>query len=512
MTPASLWAAFAESAARAPDATALQFPASSLTFGALKADAERVAAGLAARGLKKGDVVAIHLAKRREAYGLWLGCLRQGIVYAFLDPRNPAERSARVIDRLRPRVVVTTTRDGDVDHPHGDVVRLGDADMGTDWLGATDPVPPQADVGGDDPAYVMFTSGSTGEPKGAVIPHRGVLNLMRWVKTLIEPARERFSNVNPLHFDNSVFDLYCGLVSGATLVPVEVAALSNPSDWVKQLREGRATVIFAVPTWFLTLQQLRQLRPDRLPDARVFLFGGEGFPIESLRAFFDRFAPGARLVNVYGPTETSCICSSMEVTGERISEAGEQLLSLGRMHEGHEHMVLGPEGEIVPTGDTGELWIGGVGVGLGYYNNPEETGLRFRTNRARPGDRSLWYRSGDLVREDAQGWLWFRGRADNQVKIRGHRIELEEIDLVVEQIDGVERAVCVVVGGTEGPELRLAFVGNDDAPESLIRQQCEKRLPSYMRPARILRVLDLPRNANGKVDRRAVRAMMEQTS
>ena len=179
------------------------------------------------------------------------------------------------------------------------------------------------------------------------------------------------------------------------------------------------------------------------------------------------------------------------------------------MHAGFDHLILDDTGA---QATMGELWIGGACVGLGYYANPSETAVRFRQDPRQEHYRSIWYRSGDLVREDEDGLLWFQGRADNQVKIRGHRIELEEIDLAVEQMPGVLRAVCVAVNGDDGPELRLAFAADRVISLDDVRACCISRLPSYMQPASIVEVDTLPENASGKVDRRAVRAMMEASA
>jgi D-alanine--poly(phosphoribitol) ligase subunit 1 len=355
----------------------------------------------------------------------------------------------------------------------------------------------------------MFTSGSTGEPKGAVIPQQGVLSLMRWARGRISWSADiRFSNINPLHFDNAVFDLYAGLFNGAALVPVETSLLANPAQWVRRLREGAANVIFAVPTLFQTFDRLNLLKPENLPTARVFVFGGEGFPPTPLAAFHARFEEQATLINVYGPTETSCICSSLEIDAAALAAAGAAFPSLGRMHADFDHMILDEAERPVTPGEPGELWIGGANVGLGYYNAPTETAGRFKQDPRQSAYRSIWYRTGDLVREDGAGLLWFVGRADNQVKIRGHRIELEEIDLAIEALDGVKRAVTVALSGQDGPELRVAFSAERAVSVDEIRAHCARRLPVYMQPAKISQVATLPQNANGKTDRNAVAALM----
>src|SRR5262249_54029317 len=156
----------------------------------------------------------------------------------------------------------------------------------------------------------------------------------------------------------------------------------------------------------------------------------------------------------------------------------------------------------------GELWIGGPHVGLGYYGNPDETARRFRQDPRQDGDRSIWYRTGDLVREDADSRLWFHGRADNQVKIRGHRIELEEVDLALETLPPITGAAAVAVPVSGGLEIRAAFCSGDAIPIEAVRAHCERTLPSYMQPARLVHVDVLPQNANGKLDRRAIRAML----
>jgi D-alanine--poly(phosphoribitol) ligase subunit 1 len=503
--PSNLWQAFERHTAG--DAIALDFGDAALTFRQLRDEAEAGAAWLHDQGLGAGSVVVLQLPKRRVTYLLWLACIRQGVIYLFVDPANPEARTAAIIRTVRPSLLVTSNDTAQA----CPTLRIG-ADGSTPWAGRSGPrTPPPANVHGLSPAYIMFTSGSTGDPKGAVIPHQGVLSLMRWVREWVhEPADEIFSNLNPLHFDNSVFDLYCGLLNGATLAPVDTAAAHNPMSWVRRLREARCTVLFAVPTLFLTLARLRLLSPASLPSARVFLFGGEGFPIDALRAFHAAFRDAARLVNVYGPTETSCICSSILVDEEALADAGTGLVSLGHMHRDFDWLVLDEHGRPVTNGEPGELWIGGGNVGLGYYRNPDETQKRFLQDPRQSDYRSIWYRSGDLVTEDALGRLWFQGRADNQVKVRGHRIELEEIDLAVEEVPGVLRAVAAVVSGADGPEIRVAFATDAAVDIESVRAHCRRRLPGYMQPSAILAVATLPENANGKVDRRATARMLTE--
>ena len=503
----NLWTAFAAVADAEASAPALILGEASLCFGELRALAQRCAATLAAHGVVQGEVIALQLPKRRIAYALLLGCLQLGAPYVFIDPKHPPARTGRIVSQLRPKLLFTVSRDGE--NPFGAMVKLANTDDES-WLGTelhTAPSP----AAGTDPAYIMFTSGSTGEPKGAVIPHRGVLSLIDWAKEMVRASPgERFTNINPLHFDNSVFDIYCGLFNGAALMPIETSEITNPALWIKVIRAGKASVMFAVPTLFLILDQLGLLTPQALPELRTFLFGGEGYPIGKLREFHTRFADRARLINVYGPTETSCICSSIAVTPDMLAGPDSTFPPLGTMHADFEHAILDDQHRPVPVGQPGELWIGGPCVGLGYYANPQETADRFRQDPRQDCHRAIFYRSGDHVREDDRGLLWFQGRVDNQVKIRGHRIELEEIDLAVQSIADVERAISVVLAGIDGDEIAVGYVARRTVLATEVVERCKERLPPYMCPARVIQLDELPRNANGKIDRKAVRTFLKQ--
>jgi len=503
----NLWDRFSTQAEATAGEPALIFGEQVTSFASLYELARRCADELTARGVGKGDVVALHLTKRRLTYALLLACLRIGAPYVFLDPNNPVERTGRMLARIRPALMFSNAR---VDGAPCPVLVLEDGED-TAWIGSGSSVATGArdpGISGTDPAYIMFTSGSTGEPKGAVIPHQGVLGLMAWARSeILCGGTHRFTAINPLHFDNSVFDIYCGLCNGAALVPVETGEITSPVTWLKIIRSGEAGIMFAVPTLFLILDDLGLLTPASLPKVHTFVFGGEGFPIGRLRDFHGRFADKARLINVYGPTETSCICSSVSITPEMLVGPNDAFPPLGHMHRDFTHAIFDENLHPVTAGEVGELWIGGPSVGLGYYDNRQETEARFRQDPRQDRFRAIYYRSGDLVREDCTGQLWFQGRADNQVKIRGYRIELEEIDHAVETIPGVRRALTVIVPGDDGAEVGVVFVAKHPIADDDIRAQCARKLPAYMRPAHVLQVEALPLNANGKADRRSAQAL-----
>jgi D-alanine--poly(phosphoribitol) ligase subunit 1 len=501
---------FQQVVASLPEAPAVLCEGQHYDFQTLNKLANRFARWLAVRGVTRGQVACLELPKIIEAYALAMACIKIGVPYAFLDPAAPVERTRLMLDRCNPAVVVSV-RDGLGDRVvigdeaqrkalHREIAAFDDADL------------PETDlIIGADPAYVMFTSGSTGEPKGVVIPHHGVLNLVDWAGADLGIGPEdRLTNVNPLYFDNSVFDIYAGLLNGAAIVALDALKGRPPAELVAEITRNKCTFFFAVPTLFMYLDSMHLLAPDKLPGVGRFMFGGEGFPIARLRRFYEAFAGKARLINCYGPTETSCICSGFEITAS-VFDTAEGLPPLGRLNPNFSYRILDEELRPVAAGCVGELWLGGPGVGLGYLNHPEETERRFRQDPLIDGYRVVLYRTGDLVQVEQQtGILRFRGRADNQVKLRGYRVELEEIDHAMASIPGVVRALAVVLHDANGSGRLVAAYSGSKLREADLLARCTARLPAYMVPSRFTWLENMPVNANGKADRRAVATLLGQ--
>jgi D-alanine--poly(phosphoribitol) ligase subunit 1 len=493
-----------------PEAVAVVCEGQHYAFQTLNKLANRLARWLAVRGVMRGQVVCLELPKIIEAYALAMACIKIGAPYAFLDPAAPVERAHRMLDRCDPAVVVSV-RGG-----AGDRIVIADQaqrqNLRSEIAAFDDENLPETDqITGADPAYVMFTSGSTGEPKGVVIPHQGVLNLVDWAggDLGIGPG-DRLTNVNPLYFDNSVFDIYAGLLNGAAVVALDALNGRPPADLVAEITKNQCTFFFVVPTLFMYLDSMQLLTSDKLPTVGRFMFGGEGFPIARLRRFYQAFAGKARLINCYGPTETSCICSSFDITAS-VFDCTEGLAPLGRLNPNFSCRILDEERKPVAAGCVGELWLGGPGVGLGYLNNPEETERRFCQDPLIDGYRATLYRTGDLVQmEERTGMLRFRGRADNQVKLRGYRVELEEIDHAMASIPGVVRALAVVLHDASGSGRLVAAYSGSRLEDAELLARCSARLPAYMVPSRFAWLETMPVNANGKADRRAIATLLAQ--
>jgi D-alanine--poly(phosphoribitol) ligase subunit 1 len=498
---------FAAIAARHADRPALNFSdGTSVSYGALDDLAARAAGLLRAAGVRRGAVVALLLEKSPLAYAAMLACLRLGAPYVNLDRTSPAERLARIIDRCRPTVLLV---DAEVPAELNDVLRgLNVAVLGPGIdVAATSPdrledCPPPT---GSSPAYLMFTSGSTGFPKGAVISHAALLNFNRWaIETFVLTPEDRLTNVNPLYFDNSVFDVYASLLTGACLCAFTREETLEARSLVKKVEAAGCTVWFSVPSMLMFLTTMRAIPKGGLPALRAVGFGGEGYPKPEMRKLYDLIGGHAQLVNVYGPTECTCICSSHPISEADFADM-EGLATLGRMAPNFDYLILDADDRPVAQGEIGELCLLGPQVGLGYWRDPERTAAAFVPNPLNGAYTEIMYRTGDLVREDEAGDVWFRGRKDNQIKHMGYRIELEEIDAALYGLAGVvEAAAGYVRERTAFGRIIAAVAGEPGLTEEGVREALRRRLPPYMIPDRVAVLTQLPKNQNGKISRAAV--------
>lgn len=500
--------AFATVAGRDASRPALRMPERTVSYAELDSLSNRVARVLIGEGIGRRAVVGIVHTKTVEAYAAMLACLKLGAVYFNLDSTNPTERLSRIFSTCRPQLVI-----GD-DLP--EAARIAAAANGARLLdfatpgcaaalAAADSAPVDAPpVTGADPAYIMYTSGSTGTPKGATMTHANVLNFSAW-------AQQRFAvtpddvltNVNPMYFDNSVFDFYAALLNGAALAPVPRALAAEAQRCVEAVEAAGCTIWFSVPSMLIFLMSMKVLSAERLPQIRAFVFGGEGYPKPELRRLSELFGKRARLINVYGPTECTCICSARDIEPDDLAD-GAGLAPLGPVTDNFDFLVLDDDERPVGPGGVGELWLSGPQVALGYYNDPERTALCFRPNPTNAAWSERCYRTGDLVRLGSDGRsLSFIGRKDNQIKHMGYRIELEEIEAALHRIAGVAQAAVVYKPGKRGFKHIVAYLAGAGLPDAAeLPRTLRAVLPDYMIPQRFELRAELPRNANGKVDRR----------
>ncbi len=480
-----------------------------VSYAALDARANRTARVLAAHGCRRGDVLGVLHDKTVAAYAAMLACLKLGVTYANVDAANPASRLEHVFATAAPRMLLAFGDPGESVQGAADGldIPLLDLDAHSEAIAAAEasPLAESRSVTGSTPAYLMFTSGSTGQPKGVVVTHDNVAAFVEWAQAEygIGPG-DVLTGVNPPYFDNSVFDFYAALFNGACLAPVSPATVDDPRALIDAVEAARCTVWFSVPSLLIYLGSLKLLRGSRLPDLRVITFGGEGYPKSELIKLWRAFGDRVRIVNVYGPTECTCICSAFDITEATFADM-EGVPPLGHLAVNFDGLLL--DGDTpVADGEAGELCLLGPGVAAGYYRMPERTDQSFVQNPLNGAYREPMYRTGDLVRRSTEdGLLYFVGRADNQIKHMGYRIELEEIEAALAAIEEVTEAAVVYqrVRATHGHI--LAFLAGDGIPdENTLRERLRERLPGYMIPNRIHVRAMLPKNANGKVDRVAL--------
>jgi amino acid adenylation domain-containing protein len=504
-------------ARHAPDSCAVSDPSSGvrLSYAELWERAGWLAAELGGLGVGRGDVVAVAARRSADLVVAMLGIVRAGGAYLPLDSHAPAARVAAMLAEARTDLVVCVSSHrpgGDwPDLPDG--LRLVPVPRAPGRHGA---VARPAVIGGDDPVYVSYTSGSTGRPKGVVVPHRAVLRLAVAPLFCTLAPGELVGHMSNIAFDATTFEIWNTLTAGATVV-ILPTALDLPIDgWVAMLREVGVTTIFLTTSLF---HLVARERPAAFASLRNLVVGGEQLDLAAVRAVLAAGPPG-RLVNGYGPTETTTFAAYYDCTDASL--AGLDRIPIGFPLQRTTLHVLDGELRPVPPGEVGELYIGGAGVATGYLARPDLTAERFVTD---PATGDTVYRSGDLVRQLPGGALEMAGRRDRQVKLRGFRIELEEIERAAAATGLVDLAMVERAG--DGPAAYLAgFVlprrsggpgaaGLDAAgPDAAglgdeLSRRLAAALPDYMVPARWVVLEELPLGPTGKADRARLLAMLD---
>jgi amino acid adenylation domain-containing protein len=487
-------------ARRQPDALAVTLGDDELTYGELDRLSAAIAARLLADGAQPDDRVCLFVPKSPLAVAAMLGCLRAGCVYVPIDLASPPARLRLIVEAADPTFVLAV--------PDAPVVRVGPErviELESIEAGA-EPAEVERDL--SDPAHILFTSGSTGTPKGVVITHGNVASFLEWAIAYFGiEAGDRLSGHAPFHFDLSTFDVFGALSAGAELHLVPPSANLLPRALATFIERRQLTQWFSVPTVFAYMDKLDAVPEGGFRSLRRILWCGDVLPTPVLRAWMRRH-PYASFTNLYGPTEAT-IASSFHTLGEPPA-SDTSSVPIGRACGGEELLVL--DAELVPVrpGETGDLYIGGLGLSPGYWRDTEKTEQAFLADPR--GGAGRIYRTGDLARVGDGGLVYFVGRADSQIKSRGHRIELGEVEVAVNSLDAVREVAVVAVetGDFDGKAICCAWAPSEHAGAGeRLRSELQPLLPAYMLPSRWLRLDALPKNANGKIDRRRVRELFD---
>ncbi|WP_187299439.1 non-ribosomal peptide synthetase [Nitrospira moscoviensis] len=485
----------AAQAERTPDAAAVICGSDTLTYGELNRQSDRLASVLAGMGIGRGHRAVLICERSAAGIIALLGVLKAGAAYVPLDPTWPDQRIRSMCEDANPSVIVTHRELRERVRDYGRKVLTLDA---LD-VSHAQTVPAIERTSLDDVAYVVYTSGSTGKPKGVQISHRSLRSsLDARVRYYHEPV-DRFLLTFPFAFDGSVTGIYWTLLQGGALVIPSEAAHRDPTHLRELIGRHRITHLVAVPSLYEAV--LRGVSASKVASLRVVISAGETLSPQLVRRHYE-VAPGAALYNEYGPTEATVWCTVYRTTpGESAAR-----VPIGKPIPNVQVYVLDARLQPVPVGMPGELYVAGAGLALGYLNEPALTDAKFVPHPFEP--QAKVYRTGDLARFRSDGNLEFLGRADHQVKLRGYRVELEEIDAVLRAYPGVDEAVAVLREDTPGQQRLVAYYTGalEQDAEGPLRTYAASRLPSYMVPALLIHVDTLPRTAAGKVDRRRLPA------
>jgi amino acid adenylation domain-containing protein len=490
-----------------------------MTYGELDALSDRVRDRLAMLGVQRGDRVGIYVRKSIDALAAIFGALKAGAAYVPVDPFAPAARGAYILHNCAVKALV-------IEAAHEPEFRRQSAQLGAlpamfvidraqagrgvsqalDSADAVSRAPAVETVHGSagDLAYILYTSGSTGQPKGVMLTHENAVSFVDWCSNTFEPrSSDRFSSHAPFHFDLSILDIHVCLKHGGTLVMISEDLGKDAPRLAQLIADEAISIWYSAPSILSLLAQFGDLRKHDYSALRQVLFAGEVFPVKHLRALCELW-PKPRYFNLYGPTETN-VCTYYEVQAP-VPPDRVKPYPIGYTCSHLRSRVVDDQAHDVARGTEGELCISGRGVMQGYWSLPEQTAKGFYVD----GVGTRWYRTGDIVVEASDGCYTYLGRRDRMVKRRGYRVELGEIEVGLYRHPRVKEAAVIAFPDEEAGVSIYAFLScHGDKHPSLIeiKRFCAENLPLYMIPDKFLWHESLPKTSTDKIDYQKLKAM-----
>lgn len=494
---------FEETAARKRDETAIVHGSASVTFGELRRLSLSAAAFMLGKDIERGKPIAVFLGKSINAAAADIAVMQTGCPFVDLDIKTPGDRIKNTVGLLRPQAVITDSKNRqavqDLGIPVFDVDEITSYDCDTEEV-CKKLVNFRAGMIDTDPMCIINTSGSTGTPKGVVLNNRSFFDFMDWaVERFGFDGSEIMGSLSPIVFDIFDFELCMLITLGTGLVLLDASLAAFPIRLLEEVNKEHVSFIFWVPSIMVNIANLDLLAKVPLPELRTVWFAGEVFPTKQFLYWYDKL-PDARFVNMYGPIEITLDCTYHEVTS-RPSE--DEALPIGVPCRNTDILILGTDDRPCGTDEEGELCVRGTSLAMGYYNDPEKTRAAFTQNPLNSAYPELIYRTGDIVCRDSGGLIHFRGRKDSLIKHMGYRIELGEIEHVLINGTGLVKYCCCVYRKSK-KEIVLYYESEADISAADFRSALRSRLPAYMIPTVYMRLDQLPRNTNGKIDRHAL--------
>ena len=494
------------SSARWPDRTAIVDPGGdALTYAELDRRSSALAGFLAAHGVAPGDRVGVVLPKSATTVAALFGIMKAGAAYVPIDHSAPAERGRGILTDCQVRAVIVDAHSRALMPSASDVPLAASLVVGESFDAAVAEARPAPDVARDASAlaYILYTSGSTGIPKGVMLTHDNAVSFVDWCSSVFTPSeQDRFSSHAPFHFDLSVLDLYVAIKHGAAVHLISEELGKNPRELARFIAANRLTVWYSTPSILTLLEQFGHLEAQDCSSLRLVLFAGEVFPVKHLRQVQRRW-PGPDYYNLYGPTETN-VCTFAKIP-PGIPDDRDTPYPIGFPCAHCEPLVLEADGHEVTPGEEGLLYIAGRSVFQGYWNRPVENSAAFLSR-----DGRRWYNTGDVVRWHPDDGFIYAGRRDRMVKRRGYRIELGEIERGLYLHPRIHEAAVIAMPDADAGVTITAFLScHQDAGRapSIVEMKtfCASHLPGYMSPDRFVFETSLPRTSTDKVDYQSLR-------